>query len=246
MDNTTTGGHKSPLPPYMSYGTFRNLIESWRGNLHQRIDRSVLATHSGATQSWMLATLRYFKLTEDDGTPTALLERLVRADGPDRQAFLMELLHQGYSFMFDDGFDVAKATPAQINGLFAATGAHGSTLKKCVSFFGAMAKDAGLELTPLLRRRQRRASNGRTKRRPPANMAPDGTKSGTNLHAADARAAPSNAVPEGFERLPIPGLSGAYIQYPADLTESQCTIFEAMIGVLLTSIKVREGKEGAP
>ena len=69
---------------------------------------------------------------------------------------------------------MTKATPAQINEKFVATGAHGDTLKKCLSFFTALAKDAGVTLPTVLRTRKRRTGTKRVngKDKPPRRVDP--------------------------------------------------------------------------
>lgn len=152
---------KKPVPPYTPYKTLVNLAHGWSAHLPSRIDRSVLGNYSGGAQSAIISALRYLNLITADGVPTDSLERLVRSEGGERQKELQRILRTSYPFMFAQGFDITKATPAQINERFAETGATGETLSKCLSFFTGMTKDAGIDLTPHLRTRQRRAPNSR-------------------------------------------------------------------------------------
>lgn len=150
------------IPPYMPYKTFINTIAGWSVALPNRIDRSVLGSYSGAMQSWMMSTLRYFALITGDGIPTDKLRHLTHTTANERQQLLVELLRYGYPFLFQNAFDLSKATPSQLREKFKDTGAQGSTLVKSLSFFLAMAKDAGIPLSPYLKMRQRTSgSNGR-------------------------------------------------------------------------------------
>jgi hypothetical protein len=229
---------KKLVPPYIPYKTFVNLLAGWKVHLPQRIDRSVLGTYAGGTQSAIISALRYLTLITVDNEPVGTLEGLARAEGPERQKLLKQLLRVGYPFMFSQGFDVTKATPAQIDERFADTGATGDTLSKCLSFFTGMAKDAGIALTPHLKTRQRRAT---TTKRTKKNGTPDHGIPDPPKHRQD------DAPPTDFERLPIPGIGGAFIQYPAALTNTDCDLLEAMIGVLRTYAKGRSvGKEKKP
>ena len=153
--------HRKPLPPYLPYKTFTNTLSGWRVALPNRIDRSLLGSYSGAVQGWVLATLRYFSLIDADGHPTEKLQRLVAAEGQARQKLLIELVRHGYPFLFTDGFELSKGTPAQLEEKFKGAGAHGDTVRRCVGFFMGLAKDAGVTLSPYLKMRRRRASNGR-------------------------------------------------------------------------------------
>lgn len=229
VTETATAQPKKPAPPYIPYRTFINLLNGWHVHLPQRIDRSVLGSYSGATQSAILSSLRYLALVHNDDTPTGVLDQLVKSEGGERQKLLKQLLRTGYPFMFSNGFDLTKATPAMIKERFAETGASGETLEKCLSFFTALAKDAGVALTPFLKTRQRRQTNGkRTAKTPKVKDAAGGEQ-------------PAEAMPDGFARFPIPGIENAYIQYPLAITDATCDLFEATIPVLRMYAKIRSG-----
>ena len=50
----------------------------------------------------------------------------------------------------------------------------------------------------------------------------------------------------GMERMPIPGIAGAFIQYPSTLTEANCDVFDAMMLALRAYAKAQAlGKEGS-
>lgn len=158
---------KKPVPPYIPYRTLLNLMAGWKLHMPSRIDRSVLGTFSGGAQSAIISALRSLYLIDHDGSPMPVLEELVQAEGAERQRMLKGRLMAAYPFMFAKGFDLTKATPAQIDERFAETGASGDTMSKCLSFFTAMAKDAGIALTPHLKTRQRRAAPHRKKNHKP-------------------------------------------------------------------------------
>lgn len=223
---------KNPAPPYMSYRGLTNLTQNWKVHLPMRIDRSVLGTYSGGAQSAIMSALRYLRLINAEGEPTDVLNQLVKSDGAERQRLIRLILKAAYPMMFESGFDITKATPAMINERFARTGATGDTLSKCLSFFAAMAKDAGIQLTPHLKTRQRRATNGKRTPKPGGPTPPSPKPDAEDFVAL-----------VGYERLPIPGVPNAYIQYPSNITDSICDLFEGMIGVLRTYAKSRSGKE---
>ena len=160
MTDTNTVNTKKPIPPYLPYKTFVNTLAAWRVALPGRIDRSLLGSYSGAIQSWMLGTLRYFELTDMTGHPTDRLRALVAAEGEVRQKHLAELVRLGYPFLFTEGLDVSKITTAQLDEKFTESGAHGDTVRRCVGFFMGLAKDAGIPLSPYLKMR-RATGNGR-------------------------------------------------------------------------------------
>jgi len=151
------------VPPYSPYRSFRNYIDSLKQGIPARIDRSVMPSMSGALQSQITATLRYFELITPSGVPTPALPVLVNSEGPERAKTLRQLLHSSYRFLFDKAtFDLMAATPRMLEEQFAHTGASGGTVDKCVMFFLAAAKEAQIELSPHLKN-QRGNRDYRTK-----------------------------------------------------------------------------------
>jgi hypothetical protein len=152
------------LPPYLSYKTFAAFVEGLKVGIPARIDRSVMKTLSGANQSWLMGALRYLKLATDEGVPTDRLRQLVDSEGADRQKRLQEVAKSAYGFLFREGFHLQTATPRQLDEAFAKAGPTGDTVRRCVTFFVAMAKDAGLQLSPHIEKTSR-ASRVTTRRR---------------------------------------------------------------------------------
>jgi hypothetical protein len=152
------------VPPYVPYRSFRNFIDSLKQGIPARIDRSVMSSMSGALQSQLTTALRYLGLTKSTGQPTDLLARLVNSEGPERSGVMHTVVSNSYPFIFQE-FDVKSATPRMLEEKFAEMGASGGTLDKCMNFFLAAAKDAGIETSPHLKNqrgprviRQRRVS----------------------------------------------------------------------------------------
>ncbi len=152
------------LPPYLSYKTFATFIEGLKVGMPARIDRSVMKTLSGANQSWLMGALRYLKLISDDGIPTDRLRQLANSEGADRQKRLQEVARSAYAFLFRDGFHLQTVTPRQLDEAFGNAGPRGDTIRRCVTFFVALAKDAGLPLSPHIQKATR-ASRATPRRR---------------------------------------------------------------------------------
>ena len=159
-----TASPEKKLPPYLSYRTFQAFIEGLKGDIPSRIDRSVLSTLSGANQSWLLGALRFLDLTTDDGKPTDRLRRLAEAQGPDRQKRLQEVARGGYPSLFGEGFHLGTATPRQLEEAFANLGPTGDTIRRCVTFFVGLAKDADLPLSQHIRRASRATRSPKRRR----------------------------------------------------------------------------------
>ncbi|NOT97033.1 MAG: DUF5343 domain-containing protein [Nitrospira sp.] len=143
------------LPPYVPYKTFRNFLEGLRVAMPSRIDRSIMGSLSGAIQSQLISALKYLKLIGPTDTPTDKLTRLVNSEGVEQQKVLRDILHAGYPFIFHEGFELARATPRQIDEQFGNVGATGDTVRKCIAFFISISKDAGISMSPHIKSKQR-------------------------------------------------------------------------------------------
>jgi hypothetical protein len=129
-----------------------------------RIDRSVMSSMSGALQSQLTTTLRYLNLIKVTGQPTDALVKLVNSEGPERVKAMREIIIASYPFLFAESFDLKSATPRMLEEQFGAMGASGGTLSKCMNFFLAAAKEAGIETSPHLKP-QRGPRQARTRQR---------------------------------------------------------------------------------
>lgn len=153
-------GQPNPVPPYLPFTTFDNTISGWKVVLPNRIDRSLLGSYAGGTQTLLLNALKYFGLIDTEGVPTDSLRRLIAADESERPKLLAAITRQAYPFVFRNGFDLAKTTPQELRDKFAATGSvSGETLDKAISFFTALAKAADMDMSPFVKTRQRRAGS---------------------------------------------------------------------------------------
>ena len=107
-------------------------------------------------------------------------------------------------------------------------------LMKSVRFYIRALTDCGIKLSPHITKPRRKASkaasNQKTPRRQQTPPAPPPSNKDTKV----------DTIPEGFSRLPIPGLEDAFIQYPADLTQGHITLFKGGVEYLATFVKVRE------
>jgi len=154
---SVNGTESLPVPPYVSYKTFRNFLDDLREGIPGRIDRSVVSSLSGTVQGHLLAALRYFSLIDDDGQVHESLARLVNSEGAERKNLIEALLRSGYPPLFNaDGFDLSNATHLQFTEKFKTFGASGDTNRKCAAFFLAAAQDAGIPISPRILNATRR------------------------------------------------------------------------------------------
>lgn len=151
---------KKMVPPYLPYKTLLTFLDRLKAGIPARIDRSVVATFSGMVQGQLFTTLRYLQLMNDSGVPDAKLEQLVASEGDERKKILNGIIKTSYPFLFSDGVEIKRTTMQQLQELFDEAGASGGTTRKCIAFFIAAAKDAGLELSSYLGRARATSPRG--------------------------------------------------------------------------------------
>jgi Family of unknown function (DUF5343) len=164
-------------PPYLSYKTFYGFLERLRKGLPTRIDRSVMSSLSGSSQSQLVAALRYLELVTPTNSPTKSLVILVNSEAAEYPKALREVLNSSYSFLFD-GRDLKSMTAQEIKKGFAAAGASGDTVRKCTAFFLAAARHAQIPLPPFItpaRIKSKRRTAGTRRGSPSAPSARAGT-----------------------------------------------------------------------
>ncbi len=144
---------KKPTPPYLPYKTLTNFLERLKVGIPARIDRSVMGSFSGAAQAALFTALKYLHLIDQNHIPTEALTRLVNAQGEEREKFLKVMVGTYYPFLFKgEADDFKRMTAHQLQERFEASGVSGGTVPKSIAFFMAMAKDAGIELSPHLKK----------------------------------------------------------------------------------------------
>jgi hypothetical protein len=152
---------RKPLPPYMPYRTFITFLDHLRSvAIPSHIDKGAMSSMSGAMQSWMKAALRYMALIDSDDVPQPRLRKLVQAQGDERKAMMKELFKSSYSFL-DGKIDLSNTTQPKLREAIQALGAQGETVEKVMAFLVAMAKDAGVPLSPYLTKRNPRRPRAR-------------------------------------------------------------------------------------
>lgn len=141
---------KTVKPPYTSYRSFLNLMSELKEHdvMPSAIDRSYLSKRSGSEKSALIATLKWFELVNDDGTPTERLENFIAADEQESKRLLKEMVESSYGAITDGTFNLRSATTSQLADQFRQYEISGSTLSKSITFFLAAAKDAGIAVSP--------------------------------------------------------------------------------------------------
>lgn len=154
------GDTKSSTPPYLSYVTFRNTIQSLalEGKLPRQIDRTVLGTMSGAGQKQFLAALRFFGLIDEYGTPDDRLSGLARANDDDWKDYMAVMLKEHYPNEIEQLDD---ASPKTLRESFVSSfeGIGSSLVEPGIRFLVTAAKDCSLPVSAHLSKRKARAAS---------------------------------------------------------------------------------------
>lgn len=150
-DELNTPQNKVTTPPYVSFNTFRNLLD-WLSSegVPLRMDRSFWQSKfSGSTGTQLMAALRFLDLLTGE-QPSSDLEGIVHAPADERRVILRELLKDAYTTVPFDELD--RATPAMVRGWFGTYPVDGHTLRKSISFFVNAAREAQLPMSNAVRK----------------------------------------------------------------------------------------------
>jgi hypothetical protein len=138
-----------PVPPYLPLKTFFGALDALREVVPSRIDRAIWRSQSGATQTQIMVTFRFFGLINDSDAPALpLLENLAKADETERKKLLRALVEKKYSAIV--ALDLTKMTPSLLSEQLAKFGVSGDTLRKASTFFLQIAKFVDLPISPYL------------------------------------------------------------------------------------------------
>jgi hypothetical protein len=228
-------------PPYMSFGVFKSTIETLAQSTVPTgpLDRRVLDGLSGADYGSLISGLRFLGFVDDDRRATDRYRDLVQAYKKGPQVFsgvMLDLISPRYDSIIGN-VDTEHGTISELERAFRDAGVSpGQMLTKSIRFYVKFLQEIGVPVSPHITKARKsispRANGAQPKKKQPK---------ADPASSRDAVDVGERKTPEGSERLPIPGLSGAFIQYPANLTEANCDLFEAMIGVLRTYVKGRSG-----
>ncbi len=222
---------RRPLPPYVSYKTFEGVIQKFKESvLPNTVDTSVLGTYAGSVARQIIAALKYLNLITETGKPTEKLIRLHKVyDTPEWQQELSDILFDAYRSVIGD-LNLDAATPAELDAKFKAVGAEGEVLEKCVGFFVAAMKTAGIGLSPhiLNRPRKRPERRGRPK------------KSQQDVEVEDITSHVEGKGGSVKFSFPIPSKPSATLFLPSDLTAEDWTMVDAMMRAYIERRKKNE------
>lgn len=232
-------------PPYMSTSLLTGAIATFANSVvPTALDRHVLSTMSGADYGSLISGMRFLGLVEPGGTrPTEAFKKLVKArevGDDDYKSALLMVINDPYRHIVGN-VDIDSGTLSELEKAFRDYGVpQGQMLKKTVRFYVKAIQECGIVPSPHITK-PRRPTNKRAPNGPAGPRKPKGNKA--TGHPPPLPPPPDNPVP-GFERMPIPGIAGGFIQYPTDLDQAGCEMYKAVVGVLGTYVAGRSGKKG--
>jgi hypothetical protein len=224
------------LPPYVGFGVFKSTTETLAATVvpSSALDRRVLHGISGADYGALLSALRFLGLVDEDKKATEEYRELIYASTvPENfQKKLFEVLSAAYIPVIGE-VDFRKGTATELEKAFKAAGVStGQMLTKTMRFYVKALQESGIEVSPHITKAKPRVAKPRVNANAAKNGVDEGNpgKGGIRTGVSDSLA--NSGPPEGFARLPIPGISEGFVQYPASLTEAQCEMYAAVITLL--------------
>lgn len=179
--------------PYIPFATFTALLDRLKeSGVPNRIDRTYLSYTSGATQTYLLNTLRGFDLVDETDRPTPALEALAGNES-ERPARIAEIVRKYYADALALG---TGATPGELAEIFRDKyDLQGDTARKGITFFLNAANLGGVEVSPHYKiprgtsgaTRTRKTPSRRRTRRDPGNSGDYTPPSAPTLDALKTR-----------------------------------------------------------
>lgn len=136
---------EAPYYPYIPFQTFIGLLDRLKqSGVPNRIDRTYLSYTSGSIQTYLLNTLKAFRLIDDSGRPTPALVALAENED-ERPTRIAEIVRYHYADALKLG---TGATPGELAEVFRDKyGLGGDTARKGITFFLNAANFGGVEVS---------------------------------------------------------------------------------------------------
>jgi hypothetical protein len=230
----STDQQKILPPPYMSYGVFKSTIDALAEATVPTgaLDRRVLDGLSGADHGALMSGLKFLGYVDDDRKPTNVYRQLVEASKNPQQfkESLLEVVNDKYAAVIGN-VNIQTGTIAELEKAFKAYGVPpGQMLTKTIRFYLKALAECGFPVSPHITKAKPRTPRNGSKKTEKA------IPKGSGMHSTK-----EHTTPKGFERMPVPGLPDAFVQFPLNLTEAHCDLFDSVVRVLRTFAKGRSG-----
>jgi hypothetical protein len=237
--------------PYGTYGRVRGLIDKFA----ETITPTSLSTHvvdgiSGGDFSAVMTSLNFLGLiTETQATKPELRELVAaRKQGePEYKEAMRQIIEKAYKPIVGK-VDVESGTLPELEKAFKDAGVpQGQMITKVTRFYIKALEDCDVKISDYITKPrprqpnknkgtkgQKKAKGGAASDDKNKDFDPNGTSGGVTTH---------DAIPKGFERLTMPGMKDAFIQYPSKLNKREYDLFKALLTVLGTYVSLDENGE---
>lgn len=230
---------KTLAPPYVSFRTFKNRVQSLApgGTLPQTIDTSLFKTDSGGTQAQLMSALRFLGLVDASGKPSERLGELATGDANQWEKTLADVIRDSYTHHQREQLETGS--PKSLRDSMGVYDLQGSVLDKVIRFFVAAAHDAGLKVGPQHGAKASSSSSGGS----------GGTQRRRRRGASKPGGGPSNdeVLPKGTKAFPLhfAGKQEGRIIIPEDLSDADLLMLDAMVAAVKAYVTQRdEGGSG--
>ena len=217
---------KQVSPPYVPFKTFVRLINSFKDTtVPDRIDASVLDKFSWSDRASLLPALKFLQLIDKDDMSTPTLRNLADSyTTPQWKTKLKEIVLSRYDEIIN-GLNVeSSATRGQLEEKFKNVGPK--VMEKCIRFYIAAAKEAGITLSMLITKRQRARTEKKT----------EGKKQSLKDQSREEPPTPESLEFKEFI-LPIKDKKPVKIWIPNDLTKDEWGSVSKMMSPMMIMIE---------
>jgi hypothetical protein len=184
-----------------------------------------------------MSGLAFLGYVDADRKATSEYRDLIQAWKDDQKKF-RALLYEALAVKYIDivgDVTIETGTAAELEKAFKAYGVPaGQMLTKTIRFYVKMLGECGVDVSPHILKAKPRM--------PRSTKKPE--KKDFGIPSTPGHLTKEHVIPKGFERMTVPGLPDAFIQYPLSLTEAHCNLFTAMLTTLRAFAKVQVGGKG--
>jgi hypothetical protein len=225
------------VAPYGTYGMMKSTIERFKdATVPSKLNRHVLHDVSGGAFSALMSSLRFFGLIDDNQSVKDEFRAVVKAAQQGEAAYkdkMVQVVCDAYDPIVGGNFDLRSGTLPDLEKKFRDAGVpQGQMLTKAIRFYLKALDDAGIEVSEhITKPRPRTASKNKgtkTQKKPKGGVATDDKSK--DFNAGDTPI--QTAVPSGFQRIAIPSNVNAFVQFPMQITPTDCDQFEGILDML--------------
>jgi hypothetical protein len=148
--------NRQPTPPYIPLKTLTNFVNKLKEKtVPPRIDRTVLGRYSGSVAGALIPALKFLALIDDEGKTSDKMRALVESYGSDTwKETLKKTIDEAYSNIIG-ALEIGSATKGMLEDEFKKTGAEKSVVSRCMTFYVAALREAGVNVSPHITEIQR-------------------------------------------------------------------------------------------